>query len=81
MRLVPKRGLAVERLERDLDALSLEDLADDFPLLQSLVDCRAGGQKRLPLPGRGRANRHRSSRTCSAVTMDRAAKNWGARTY
>src|SRR5712691_7730544 len=31
----------------------LEDLADDFPLLRSLVDRRAGGQKRLPMPGRG----------------------------
>jgi len=41
------------RLERDLERV-LEDLADDFPLLRSLVDHRAGGQKRLPLPGRGR---------------------------
>ena len=40
------------RLERDLERV-LEDLADDFPLLRSLVDDRAGGQKRLPLPGRG----------------------------
>ena len=31
----------------------LEDLADDFPLLQSLVNRRTGGQKRLPMPGRG----------------------------
>jgi hypothetical protein len=42
------------RLERDL-ARVLEDLADDFPLLRSLVDQRPGGQKRLPLPGRGDA--------------------------
>jgi hypothetical protein len=42
------------RLERDLERV-LEDLADDFPLLQSLVDRRAGGQKRLPMPGRGDA--------------------------
>lgn len=41
------------RLERDLERV-LEDLADDFPLLRSLVDQRAGGQTRLPLPGRGR---------------------------
>jgi hypothetical protein len=40
------------RLERDLERV-LEDLADDFPLLRSLVDHRAGGQKRLPLPGKG----------------------------
>jgi hypothetical protein len=40
------------RLERDIERV-LEDLADDFPLLRSLVDRRAGGQKRLPMPGRG----------------------------
>ncbi|PYR94202.1 MAG: hypothetical protein DMF84_06540 [Acidobacteria bacterium] len=40
------------RLERDLERV-LEDLAGDFPLLQSLVDRRVGGQKRLPMPGRG----------------------------
>lgn len=40
------------RLERDLERV-LEHLADDFPLLRSLVDHRPGGQKRLPLPGRG----------------------------
>jgi molecular chaperone HtpG len=42
----------IARLERDLERV-LEDLADAFPLLQSLVDRRAGGQKRLPMPGRG----------------------------
>ena len=42
-----------QRLERDL-ARVLEDMADDFPLLRSLVDHRPGGQKRLPMPGRGR---------------------------
>lgn len=40
------------RLERDLERV-LEDLADNFPLLRSLVDRRSGGQKRLPMPGRG----------------------------
>ena len=40
------------RLERDLERV-LEDLADDFPLLSSLVERRAGGQKRLPMPGKG----------------------------
>jgi len=42
----------IARLERDLERV-LEDLADDFPLLRSLVDRRAGGQKRLPMPGKG----------------------------
>jgi hypothetical protein len=40
------------RLERDLERV-LEDLADQFPLLRSLVDRRSGGPKRLPMPGRG----------------------------
>ena len=43
----------IARLERDLERV-LEDLADDFPLLRSLVERRAGGQKRLPMSGRGR---------------------------
>lgn len=38
-------------LERDLDRV-LEELSDDFPLLGSLVERRAGGQKRLPIDGR-----------------------------
>ncbi|MGH9373983.1 MAG: ATP-binding protein, partial [Vicinamibacterales bacterium] len=41
-----------QRLERDLQRV-LDDLTEDFPLLSSLVERRAGGQKRLPLPGRG----------------------------
>ena len=41
-------------LERDLDRV-LEELSDDFPLLASLVERRAGGQKRLPING-GRTN-------------------------
>lgn len=35
-------------LERDLETV-LVDLADEFPLLASLVEQRAGGQKRLPI--------------------------------
>ena len=42
----------VRPLQRDL-AQVLEDLAVDFPLLGSLVEQRAGGQKRLPLGVRG----------------------------
>jgi histidine kinase/DNA gyrase B/HSP90-like ATPase len=40
-------------LQRDLADL-LEELADDFPLLASLVERRAGGQKRLPLETGGK---------------------------
>lgn len=48
----PEARPRIARLERDLERV-LEDLADDFPLLQSLVNRRSGGQKRLPMPGRG----------------------------
>ena len=41
----------VRPLERDLQTV-LVDLAEDFPLLASLVDRRPGGQQRLPMgPG------------------------------
>jgi hypothetical protein len=39
-------------LERDLDRV-LEELSDDFPLLGSLVERHSGGQKRLPINGKG----------------------------
>jgi hypothetical protein len=43
----------VRPLQRDLVHV-LEDLAVEFPLLASLVERRAGGQKRLPLGGNGK---------------------------
>ena len=49
----------VRPLQRDL-TLMLEDLAADFPLLASLVEQRAGGQKTLPLGGNGGAQAARS---------------------
>jgi len=39
-------------VERDLEVV-LTDLADQFPLLGALVDRRTGGQRRLPMGGRG----------------------------
>jgi Histidine kinase-, DNA gyrase B-, and HSP90-like ATPase len=47
---VPPRE--VRPLQRDLAHL-LEELVDDFPLLASLVEQRAGGQKRLAFGSRG----------------------------
>ncbi len=41
---------AVRPLERDLEQV-LVDLAEEFPLLASLVERRPGGQKRLPIGG------------------------------
>jgi hypothetical protein len=49
----------VRPLQRDL-AQMLEDLAIDFPLLASLVEQRAGGQKTLPLGNNGTADSPRS---------------------
>jgi len=42
------RRRAARPVERDLEAV-LADLADNFPLLASLVEQRAGGQRRLPV--------------------------------
>ena len=42
---------AARPVERDLERVLL-DLAEDFPLLSSLVERRAGGQRKLPI-GRG----------------------------
>ncbi len=48
-----ERRRAARPVERDLEAV-LMDLADSFPLLASLVEQRAGGQRRLPMAGSGR---------------------------
>jgi hypothetical protein len=47
---------AMRPLERDLENV-LVDLAEEFPLLASLVERRAGGQKRLPI-GRSGSTEH-----------------------
>ena len=49
------RRRAARPVERDLESV-LADLADDFPLLASLVEQRAGGQRRLPVAGAGRGS-------------------------
>jgi Histidine kinase-, DNA gyrase B-, and HSP90-like ATPase len=46
------RRRAARPVERDLETM-LVDLADDFPLLASLVERRSGGQRALPVDGRG----------------------------
>ena len=48
------RRRAARPVERDLEAV-LADLADDFPLLASLVEQRTGGQRRLPVARGGAA--------------------------
>jgi hypothetical protein len=54
-------------LERDLDRV-LEELSDDFPLLGSLVERRAGGQKRLPIDGKTR-DAARDTETLTILTV------------
>jgi hypothetical protein len=46
------RRRAARPVERDLESV-LADLADDFPLLASLVEQRAGGQRQLRVPAGG----------------------------
>lgn len=62
----------VRPLQRDLAQL-LEDLASEFPLLASLVERRAGGQKRLPFGGAGAATDGRAL-LAAAVLGDREDK-------
>ncbi len=47
---------AARPVERDLENV-LINLADDFPMLASLVERRPGGQRRLPMGGTGRGAR------------------------
>jgi hypothetical protein len=49
------RRRAARPVERDLERV-LMDLADQFPLLASLVEQRVGGQRKLPFAGRGGAS-------------------------
>ncbi|MDX1579824.1 MAG: hypothetical protein R3266_15165, partial [Gemmatimonadota bacterium] len=46
----PEPRRPTRRLERDLRSV-LADLAESYPLLQTLVERRPGGQRRLPLGG------------------------------
>lgn len=60
------RPKEVRPLQRDLTHV-LEELAQDFPLLTSLVERRAGGQKRLALGSGGKAADPRSFISASVV--------------
>ena len=64
----------VRPLQRDLGHL-LEDLADDFPLLASLVERRAGGQKRLALGNPGNNGGARAFVTASLTEAAERREN------
>lgn len=53
-------------MERDLETVLL-DLADEFPLLASLVEQRVGGQKRLPIGQSGAAETGQGLLTASIM--------------
>lgn len=65
----------VRPLQRDLANL-LEDLVNDFPLLSSLIERHAGGQKRLPLGVRGDAGDARSFVTASITAVAESGENY-----
>ncbi|TMQ69545.1 MAG: hypothetical protein E6K80_11305 [Candidatus Eisenbacteria bacterium] len=56
-------------VERDLERV-LIDLADDFPLLGTIVEQRSGGQRRLPIGGRASLE---SGRELVAAAMEASA--------
>jgi hypothetical protein len=68
------RPKEVRPLQRDLTHV-LEDLAHEFPLLTSLVERRAGGQKRLALGSSGKAADSRSFITGSVLQQAGAEEN------
>lgn len=69
------RPKEVRPLQRDLVHM-LEELAEEFPLLASLVERRSGGQKRLPLGARGGVTDPRTFVTASV--MEQAETNKSA---
>ena len=68
------RPREVRPLQRDL-ARVLEDLAEEFPLLASLVERRSGGQKRLPLGSSGRVTDPRALVTASVMEQAEGKEN------
>jgi hypothetical protein len=63
-----ERRRAARPVERDLEAV-LMDLAADFPLLASLVERRAGGQRRLPMAGSANAARELAPAALAAAEV------------
>lgn len=68
------RPREVRPLQRDL-AHVLEELASEFPLLASLVERRAGGQKRLPLGSGEAAGDSRALVAASVIEQAEAHEN------
>ncbi|HEX2227765.1 MAG TPA: ATP-binding protein, partial [Candidatus Binatia bacterium] len=67
----------VRPLQRDL-AHMLEDLATDFPLLSSLVEQRAGGQKRLAFGDNGESGGERSWVAASVIRQANVSQEQAA---
>jgi hypothetical protein len=73
------RPREVRPLQRDLVHV-LEDLADEFPLLASLVERRAGGQKKLPWGSPGKITDPRAFVTASVTEQAEAYESDGEAT-
>jgi hypothetical protein len=67
----PAKRKSLRPLERDL-AQVLVELADEFPLLASLVEHKAGGQKRLPIGTSGGSEGGRGFVTASVAAQAEA---------
>jgi hypothetical protein len=70
------RPKEVRPLQREL-ARMLEELAEEFPLLASLVERRSGGQKRLPLGARAGVTDPRTLVAASVMEQAETYKNAG----
>ncbi|MGH7821981.1 MAG: ATP-binding protein, partial [Candidatus Binatia bacterium] len=66
----PRR--ATRPVERDLESV-LVDLADDFPMLASLVEQRLGGQRKLPIGKPGEASNARAFLAASLSESESSA--------
>ncbi len=64
----PAKRRSLRPLERDL-AQVLVEVAEEFPLLASLVERKAGGQKRLPIGTTGGSEEGRSVVTASVTSQ------------
>ena len=69
------RRRAARPVERDLESV-LGQLADGLPLLASLVERRAGGQRRLPT---GRPGDGRGGAICGAAHARAGERHWPSR--
>ena len=69
-----ERRRAARPMERDLEAVLIE-LAESFPLLASLVEQRAGGQRRIPMARAGKGTHLESGADLVAASVRGTAES------